>query len=456
MKPIFNIEKKFFEKLSGIKLPKYCWRSNHSIYLNAFDKNPIIKFKVENKKIIIQKNKIKTIKKDSIVIEYIDKKKIISKEIRNLSWNEEIILNQERLEFLENESINKTLEFIWNNYNFDEIRIAHSSGKDSTVCYHILKKVLKLVKISDYKIDFNNTTNDTASTYRYIKALPKDKLEIHNPEKGWYMWIKKDKNYYIPTVMSRLCCSTYKEGQVKKYLNKDKKYLIFLGMRKSESPDRSKYDWDLNEAFLKNKGKLDVPSNWKRFLPILNWTDVDIWLYILKNKLKYNEMYNLGFNRCGCLICPYQDDYIDLITEEYYPFLWNRWMNILEINYKEYNVESRLKWSLEEWKLGKWKDSTSKEYSIIQLKPTPERIHELAELKGIEENIAEIYFKKTCKCCNKKLNPDEIAMNIRIKKDNLNPNEMLCKKCFSKEQGWSTKKYKETVMRFREMKCSLF
>ena len=40
-----------------------------------------------------------------------------------------------------------------------------------------------------------------------------------NPEIGYYQWIIKKKDYFIPSVLVRNCCSTYKEGNLHKILN---------------------------------------------------------------------------------------------------------------------------------------------------------------------------------------------------------------------------------------------
>ena len=445
MKPIFEDEKIFLEENLGVKLPNNCWRDGKKIYLNSDKESFVIQFRVEHKKIIITKNKLE---------------EVVSK-IKNKTFEEEVIENKTRLDNLEKESIEKTIEFI-NRYPNNEIRISHSGGKDSDVMWHILQKVFEEMEIDNYVIDFFNTTNDTAQTYLHVKMdLPREHLQINNPKKGWYEWLKRDKNYYLPSVMVRNCCSTYKEGQVKKILDKNKNYIIFLGARKYESAKRSKYDWDLNEAWLKanpNK-KLNMPSNWQRFLPIVNFTDVDIWLYILRENIKINPMYKLGFNRTGCLLCPYSSDYTDLLIEKHYPLHWDRWCSIVETNYDLYDVKTRLKWSKEEYiQEGKWKQATSKEQDLITKKATPERIKELAKLKGVSEEVAAKYFKKECSC-GKKLNPDEIAMFLKLmgRYEGVEDNRVyLCKNCLCELLGITKEEYAEKVREFRSQGCNLF
>ena len=450
MKPIFNEEKQFFYGQTGIELPDNCWRHGSKIYLNSDKETLMVTFKVDQGKIIIKKNEI-----EKIVSQY-----------KNKTIQEEINENLDRLNELEQESIEKTIEYI-RKYNGSELRLSHSGGKDSDTAYHIFKKVVKEYKKRydvelEYCIDFFNTSNDTPQTYKHIKKIQsKDNLLIHNPEMGWYQWLSKKKNYYLPSTFVRNCCSTYKEGQLKNILHKDKDYIIFLGARKHESTKRKDYDWDLNESWKlshPNK-KLNVYENWRRFLPIVEFTDAEVWLYMIKEGIEFNEQYKLGFNRVGCIICPYMSDYVDLLVKHYYPFMWNRWMNIVEINYDTYGVEKRLKWNKQEYsEFGRWKTGLSKETEITSRKANPERIKELAELKGVSEEVAEKYFSKKCSC-GKKLNPDEIAMFLKLYgryEGYEDDRQYLCKNCLCKEYGITKKEYAEMVHNFRNKGCELF
>jgi len=457
MKPIFNEEKIFLEKRLGVKIPNNCWRDGSKIYLNIDTKPAIITFKVENNKMHLKNNRIVKIENDYVTIQKTKKKQ---ETIKKLTIKEEYIKREDYLMELEKESIDKTIEYI-NKYPNYEQRISISGGKDSDLLFFIMQKVYKIlgIKREYYKIDVFNTTNDTAQTYLHLKQdFPITLEDIHTPKKGWYRWLKEDKNWFLPSALVRNCCSTFKEGNLKKTLDKNKDYILFLGMRKYESAKRSKYDFDLNEA-IKNTGtKLNVPENWKRFLPIVNFKDEDVWLMLLHYNIKFNKMYEYGYHRCGCLICPYASNYVDMLTRQYYPYLIERWDYALEQNYKLYRIGDRLKWTLEEWKMGKWKQGTSKEYDLIQLKPTEERARELAKIKGISEELARRYWDKKCKC-GKKLNPDEVAMFLKLNgrfegyEDN---RQYLCKKCMCKERGWTSKEYQGLTMRFRDQGCNLF
>ena len=40
------------------------------------------------------------------------------------------------------------------------------------------------------------------------------------------------------------------------------------------------------------------------YLPILDWTAVEVWDYIQYYHLPYSHLYDLGFCRIGCIGCP--------------------------------------------------------------------------------------------------------------------------------------------------------
>ena len=382
---------------------------------------------------------------------------------KNYTIEEEYEVAREQLEAKVKQSIQMTKEYTLKNLD-KKIFVSISGGKDSDVMKHIVDIAFNELREEGINVDYNliafNTSNDTAETYKHLKQHHKmTKENIISPEVGFYQWIVDKKNYFTPTRFVRNCCSTYKEWQLTKIMDKKEDTLTFLGMRSPESVKRKDYDFDLNEAQKKIGKKPNVPENWLRFLPIVKWTDAEVWLYILNRKMKYNDMYNKGFNRVGCLVCPYQSDVVELLIKHNYPKQWKRWVDILAKGYEIYGVERRLKWDLLEWcEGGRWKSATSKESELTTKKATPERVKELAELKGISEEMAAKYFKKECSC-GKKLNPTEIAMFLKLtgRYENQEDNrQYLCKKCLSEFLGITTKEYKEKAIEFTQGGCELF
>lgn len=234
---------------------------------------------------------------------------------------------------------------------------------------------------------------------------------------------------------------------------------MILGVRKYESSKRANYDWIMDYSFLYKlfNGTVTQSKLWVKIAPIVEWKDEDVWLYLIKNKIEINKQYYLGFNRCGCLICPYQSDYIDLLTEKHYPKLWSRWVNdILPKNYINTHVSERFKWTLDEWKNGKWKLGTSKIFEITKNKPTTECIRQVSEIMKIDQEIAIKYFDKKCSVCDKKLNPTHIGMNLKIYGRNMKIEEMKCKEHLCEENDLTSNQYNDMIVEFRDGGCNLF
>jgi len=67
------------------------------------------------------------------------------------------------------------------------------------------------------------------------------------------------------------------------------------GIRWAESARRSK----------RRMTEVCFRDSHKRYLhPIIEWTDQDVWQYIRENKLPYCRLYDEGFARIGCVLCP--------------------------------------------------------------------------------------------------------------------------------------------------------
>jgi phosphoadenosine phosphosulfate reductase len=159
--------------------------------------------------------------------------------------------------------------------------VAFSGGKDSLV-------VKDLVKKSGVKAEFHfNRSMEPPEVIYYIRKCHPDVIR-HLPKHT--MWQLIEKNMIPPTRKMRYCCREMKENDVTA-----KGRLVITGVRWEESTRR--------------KGRQMVEQcrtdNSKRFLhPIIDWTEKDIWEYIHKNNLPYCSLYDEGFRRLGCIMCP--------------------------------------------------------------------------------------------------------------------------------------------------------
>ena len=164
----------------------------------------------------------------------------------------------------------------------DGYYVAFSGGKDSVVILDLVKK--SKVK---YDVHYNLTTVDPPELVRFIRTQHPE-VHISYPEIS--MWNLIVKKRMPPTRVVRYCCEYLKERG-----GSDR--LVMTGIRGKESNKRAK------------RGMVEIcrrdPS--KRYLhPIIDWSISDVWSYIKFNDLPYCKLYDEGFKRLGCIMCPLQ------------------------------------------------------------------------------------------------------------------------------------------------------
>lgn len=92
--------------------------------------------------------------------------------------------------------------------------------------------------------------------------------------------------------MTRFCCEKLKER-----VGKGKR--VFEGMRADESGKRAAYEPETCDMRKGYKGTVHL-------LPLLHWTEEDIWTYIRFYGLPYMKYYDAPYclKRHGCVACP--------------------------------------------------------------------------------------------------------------------------------------------------------
>ena len=354
------------------------------------------------------------------------------------TWEETVERNIVKLNKLEDESINLISKFAKENPDYIKY-VLTSTGKDSMVTLDLTKRVCP-----DVNVVFNNTSLDTADTYRMVKKH--SDWRILNPTEGFYQWTKRTD--FIPTHYSRACCSIFKEGLGDLfYINEGiKKLCLIMGIRNSESTKRAERgDFSRSPKWDNKKCK-----DWISMYPIRKYTDFDVWLYILRHNVEINVEYKMGYKRVGCIVaCPYCTKSTWVLDKYWYPKLYQRWHNHLEDTFKKTNGWFGWNCTVDEfhncWNGGQ-----------IRKEPTDEVIQEMMEYKGIsDENVVRQYFNKTCVNDGKNIRQkDTLAMNMKLFGRNIE--KFKCKKCLMKEMNWTKEDWNEQVEDFKMQGCKLF
>lgn len=208
--------------------------------------------------------------------------------------------------------------------------ITYSGGKDSDV-------LLQLALESGIKFEVQNshTTVDAPQTVYHVREVFRKlneqgtKAEVtharYKDGRLITMWNLIERKKYPPTRLARYCCAYLKETATPNRF-------IATGVRRTESVRRREREefltWSKtpSEGY-KGKSFAETAEVYKeaqendevydcKFItdakknkdimcnPILYWTDDDVWNFIKDRKIKYCDLYNMGFKRVGCVGCP--------------------------------------------------------------------------------------------------------------------------------------------------------
>ncbi|MBS7288418.1 MAG: phosphoadenosine phosphosulfate reductase family protein [Candidatus Freyarchaeota archaeon] len=276
-------------------------------------------------------------------------------EMKRGTWNYAVKANEEALNRFEE----KALRFIRNvtaNYN-RPVTVAFSGGKDSLVTLLLVLKALgKKFKVLfvDTGVEFPETV---AYTEELIRQLGLNLLEERVTGDAFWKLVEE---FGPPGRDYRICCKGCKLGPLTKLIKENfpDGCLTFIGQRSYESEAR----------FKEPKVNVNpwVPGQIAAY-PIKNWTALHVWLYIFREGVKYNPLYEKGLNRIGCWPCPASKlSEINVLRETHEDF-YRTLMNMLERWRKRYGYP-------EEWV----------RYGFWRWKRIPKGHLELAEQLGVK------------------------------------------------------------------------
>lgn len=197
------------------------------------------------------------------------------------------------------------------------VLVSFSGGKDSLVALHLtLETGIRPTLV------FNDTGIEMPETYELVDRISREwGLELLVASAGDRFWRAAEK-VGPPGKDYRWCCKVSKLAPLARLLLErfPDGALNIVGQRAFESLDRAK-----------------SPRVWRnRWIPLIlnispiqEWTQLAVWLYIWKHKLPYNPLYERGFDRIGCFLCPaaFMAEYE--FVRETHPELWERWERIL-------------------------------------------------------------------------------------------------------------------------------
>lgn len=175
----------------------------------------------------------------------------------------------------------ESLDFIKRHEPPEGYYLGFSGGKDSIVTYWLAKKAG--VKFESYYV---STGLEAPEVVKFVRTTYPD-VHVLRPEKSFFHLLPI---VGYPTNFRRWCCAALKEKTSKQSPLKHR----LLGVRAEEALARAA------------RPRIDKHMGQFIYKPIFYWLEWEIWEYIEQNNLPYPSVYDEGFGRVGCTVCPFQ------------------------------------------------------------------------------------------------------------------------------------------------------
>ncbi|MBN1376953.1 sulfate adenylyltransferase subunit 2 [Candidatus Woesearchaeota archaeon] len=197
---------------------------------------------------------------------------------------------------------------------FNKIAMLWSIGKDSTTMLWLAKKAFF------GKVPFPVVYIDTGKHFQEMYDFRDECVKKWNLNLIVSDNIKEAEKQGIGPKDKLKCCTIRKTEALKKTIDKYKFEALLLGIRRDEhgirakertfSPRNKDFRWDYkNQApELWNQYKSQKESEQHlRVHPLLEWTEIDVWKYILRENLPVNKLYftknGKRYRSLGCKPC---------------------------------------------------------------------------------------------------------------------------------------------------------
>lgn len=179
-------------------------------------------------------------------------------------------------------AVDEAIEFIREHEPPEGYYVGFSGGKDS-IC------LLELVRMSGVKHEayYSATGIDPPEIVKFIKREYPE-VRILTPKESFWEGIRKRSP---PLRYQRWCCETLKHEPGSHIPLKHR----LMGIRAEESRKRAESG---QITYFKREKQI-------HYHPIFYWTFYHVWTFIEENGLPYPSLYDGGWERVGCVICPF-------------------------------------------------------------------------------------------------------------------------------------------------------
>lgn len=209
-------------------------------------------------------------------------------------------------------------EFLRKNEPPEGYFVGFSGGKDSIAVLQVCREAG--VKHTAY---YTNTGIDAPEVVKFITKNYPDVIHVR-PKVNFYAKLRVTPP---PLPMTRWCCT---------YIKEKPSYIIPLnhrvfGVRAEESKRRA-------ARGMMNTRTLNKKRTLTNYHPIFTWPEWAVWDFIESRGLKFPDLYLEGWNRIGCVLCPFSVLGITKpairrreISMERWPGMWRAFKNAVRV-----------------------------------------------------------------------------------------------------------------------------
>ncbi len=249
------------------------------------------------------------------------------------SWEESVRCNRYHLRNMERTAVRFIRQHM---RGAERVNVSFSGGKDSTAVLELARRAgVDDVYFVDTGMEFPETLEFVKQTFFRDVPEPKFKENLvkstgirrvlnasETPEalNGEDFWAHAER-LGPPRKDNRWCCEVLKLQPVKDMLSKEGECVTVQGNRWYESFSRAELPAAARNPF--NPLQLNIN-------PILNWRALEVFTYIWWRDLPCNPLYDLGYERVGCWMCPAMLESEFENTRSLHPELYGRWMTYLK------------------------------------------------------------------------------------------------------------------------------
>ncbi len=193
--------------------------------------------------------------------------------------------------YFEKKSAGEILKYFSEQYSEESVFSSSFSIEDQVITYMIAESK-SMTKI--FTLDTGRLPYETYSLIDRTREHFNINIEIHFPnyESVEKMVCENGVNLFYKSIETRkLCCYVRKIEPLKRALANKKVWIT--GLRREQSVTRE------------NLNIVEYDDNFKiiKVNPLISWTEKQVWDFINKHNIPFNQLYNKNYKSIGCAPC---------------------------------------------------------------------------------------------------------------------------------------------------------